>query len=66
MIHQIALYKSIPTTRSEINGFIDETRSRLFYLNKHDNQLRAKYGNRLSRAEKALDALSDLYRCLNE
>ena len=66
MIHQIELYRLIPQINEDINGFMDETRSRLADCTKTDYSLKSKYGNRLSKAEKALEALRGLQRCLDE
>jgi hypothetical protein len=66
MLHQIALHRLIPQMNEDINGFMDETRARLADCLKTELALKAKYGTRLFRSEKALQALRSLQRCLNE
>lgn len=67
MLCQIALYKNIKVLISETRGFQDETRVRLAGLDpKKDRALMEKYHSRMEQSEKAVKALWDLHKTLDE
>lgn len=64
MLNQIELYRQLPHFKDAIKGFIDETRGRL--IDCHERSMQLKYHDRLTRSDKALEALRALARCLDE